>query len=112
MAIDMRIVLEEVDASGNKKSSQIFPVEVVDISMKGIGFIANCTLESHTFYKAHIVFPTKERINVVLETVRTMQQQDGKTFYGSVFVGINESDKFKIEVFRLFTENERMQMNH
>lgn len=107
----MRIVLEEVDSSGKRKSSQIFPVEVVDISMKGIGFITCCKLEPHTFYKAHIVFPTKEKINVVLETIRAVQQQDGSTLYGGVFVGINESDKFKIEVFRLFTENERMQID-
>lgn len=89
------------------KDERIVPIEVVDISKTGIGFRTTQDVEKNGFYMTHIVFPTKEKMDIIVKVVREIIRSNGKKYYGGVFVGISEADMFKIEVFRLFTEEER-----
>lgn len=101
--IDIQVLMEPLGAEGSKEP---FYVEVINVSKSGIGFIAPFELEENTFYKARIIFQSKESVDTIVETVRRMESDTKEIRYGGRFVGISESDQFKIEVFRMFTENE------
>lgn len=104
--MDIDVNMEELCPEASTDDKMI-PIEVLDISKKGIGFRTTNDVEINGFYMIHIVFPTKERMDVIVKVVREEIHSDGKKYYGGVFVGISEADMFKIEVFRLFTEEER-----
>lgn len=101
---NLKIMMEPLNKSGEQES---FEVEVMNVSKEGLGFVASNPLETHSFYKAHLVFQSKESVEAVIEIVRHIENDQHPYMYGSRFVGLTEGERFKIEVFRLFTENER-----
>lgn len=105
--IEMTITMYDITAGKLQKDGEKFPVEVCNISASGIGFATDCDIQVNCFYKAHLVFTTKESVDVVIKVVRSQKLENGKMFYGGTFVGISEAEKFKIDVFRLFEESNR-----
>lgn len=101
--IDIKILMEPL---ANDSGQEPFYAEVINVSKSGIGFISPFELEEHFFYKARIIFQSKESVDTIIETVRRVDENEEQIRYGGRFVGISESDQFKIEVFRMFAENE------
>lgn len=83
--------------------------DVINVSKVGLGFETGIDLTDHSFYRARLVLESKESMDTVIETVRHERLKDGRIQYGGRFVGLSESDQFKIEVFRLFAEQEKNQ---
>ena len=87
------------------------PVEadVLNLSKGGLGFETKVPLPDNMFFKANLVLESKDSMETVIETIRHGETIDGRIQYGGRFVGLSESDQFKIEVFRLFAENEHQE---
>lgn len=109
LEIDMTIALYDITKNQSIKDAEKFPVEVMNISKSGIGFTTKCSIEISSFYKARLNFPTKDTMDVIIRVVRSQTLEDGRVMFGGTFVGISETDKFKIEVFRLFNEKNTKQ---
>ena len=74
-------------------------IEITDVSKTGIGFICDSSLNIGTVYEAFLTIWMKETIHAFLEIVRIEKLEDNKYSYGSIFIGMSEMDKKRIEVF-------------
>ncbi len=64
------------------------PIEVINISQTGIGFISESVLPIGYYFNANINLGNNEdTLHAVVEIVRT-QPSEGKTLYGAEFVGM------------------------
>ncbi len=106
----VRIPLEmvlSIDIITDFQSHEKTEISVItrDISKGGISFAAEKILEKGSFYKAKIIMPNHEVLDVVIEIVRITEEDGGSKLYGSRFVGMGPEDEFRIEAFRLVCEN-------
>lgn len=95
------------------KEPQAVPIEVLDISKAGIGFICTENLEKGSVYEADVTIWTGDSIHAFIEIVR-VNQQEGGNIYGGIFVGMPESDWCRIvvyETYQDFDENGNRKMN-
>lgn len=104
LEIEMTVALYDITTNKSIENADKFSVDVINISTSGLGFTTDGPINVHSFYKACLVFPTKDSMDVIIEVVRSQVMEDGKIMYGGAFVGISEGDKFKIEVYRLLEE--------
>ena len=74
-------------------------IEITDVSKTGVGFICDSPLNIGTVYEAFLTIWMKETIQVFLEIVRIEKLEDNKYSYGTIFIGMSEMDKKRIEVF-------------
>ena len=74
-------------------------IEITDVSKTGVGFICDSPLNIGTVYEAFLTIWMKETIHVFLEIVRIEKLEDNKYSYGTIFIGMSEMDKKRIEVF-------------
>lgn len=66
------------------------PVEIVDISRNGIGFITKSVLPIGFYFNSRLEFENKKDcLNCVVQIVRRKQNDDGTTLYGCEFVGMS-----------------------
>ncbi len=79
------------------------PVEVLDISTAGVGFISQQELENGTIYKANIKIWTGDVIPAFINVVR-VSHQEGGNIYGGVFIGMPESDSCRIAVYETYQD--------
>ncbi len=100
MDLNTVVVINRLD--GGKKES--FQVEVTDLSKTGIGFRCKEDLEIGSMYEAEIVLWTKEKI-VCLININRKDPRDGVISYGGTFIGMNDNDAFKIDVYSIVEEN-------
>lgn len=105
--VDIKILMEPI--GGEVDGRKAFYADVVNVSKSGVGFTTPFQLEDNSFYKARLVFQTKESVDTIIETVRHEDMNQPMIRYGGKFIGISEKDQFKIEVFRMFAENEEKQ---
>jgi len=103
--IDIKILMEPID--GEVDGRKAFFADVINVSKSGIGFTTPFRLEENSFYKARLVFQSKESVDTIIETVRHGDMDEPMINYGGKFIGISEKDQFKIEVFRMFAETEQ-----
>lgn len=75
------------------------PIEVVNVSKTGIGFICGNELSSDTIYEAYLTIWMKENIHAFMEIVRIEKLNDKQYSYGAIFIGMSEMDSMRIEVF-------------
>ena len=73
--------------------------EITEVSKTGVGFICDSSLNIGTVYEAFLTIWMKETIHAFLEIVRIEKLEDNKYSYGSIFIGMSEMDKKRIEVF-------------
>lgn len=105
--ISMTVALYDIAANQTIKNAESYSVEVENISQSGIGFVTDCQINVGSFYKASLVFPTKDKMDVIIEVVRSQIRDNGEQMYGGTFVALNDTDKFKIEVYRIFAEQNK-----
>ena len=105
MDIDVKIKLNTVDNSAaNVISDRTIDVDVVNLSKDGLAFVSDESFELNTYYDTEVLLWTKEKIQTVLEVVRTEQQEDGHTLYGCRFIGIMPADQLKIQIYEMVSE--------
>lgn len=65
------------------------PIEVINISQTGIGFITESILPLGYYFNANIKLGNGEdTLHCVVEIIRSQQLEDNKTLYGCEFVGM------------------------
>jgi hypothetical protein len=88
----------------DKKDGEQVPIEVVDLSKKGIGFLSDRDLEKGTVYECNLIIWTKETIKTFVEIVRCDKSSGGSHRYGGSFVGMSEVDAQRISVYQTVEE--------
>lgn len=105
MDIDVRIKLSTVDNnSANVISDREIDVDVVNLSKDGLAFVSDEKFELNTYYDTEVLLWTKEKIQTVLEVVRTETHEDGRTLFGCRFIGIMPADQLKIQIYEMVSE--------
>lgn len=65
------------------------PIEVINVSKTGIGFITESVLPLGYYFNANInLGEGEDTLHTVVEIVRCQQQEDNKAMYGCEFVGM------------------------
>lgn len=65
------------------------PIEVVNISKSGMGFITESVLPLGYYFNANInLLNNEDTIRGVIKIIRQQSLEDGKTMYGCEFVGM------------------------
>jgi hypothetical protein len=65
------------------------PIEVVNISKSGMGFITDSILPLGYYFNANIdLLNNEETIRGVIKIIRSQSLEDGKIMYGCEFVGM------------------------
>jgi hypothetical protein len=87
----------------DKKDGEQVPIDVIDLSKSGIGFLSDRELELNTVYECNLTIWTKETIKTFVEVIRRDEAEKGIR-YGGVFVGMNEMDAQRISVYQTVEE--------
>lgn len=65
------------------------PIDVIDISKHGIGFVSKSVLPIGFYFDSRLKFEDREdSIKCVVRIVRRKKRDDGMTIYGCEFVGL------------------------
>lgn len=64
------------------------PIEVIDISKTGMGFISKSILPIGYYFNANINMGSEDTLHCVIEIIRSQPAEDGNTIYGCEFVGM------------------------
>ncbi len=105
LPLDVDLKLEELEI-GEVVTVKYLNVEVTDLSRSGIGFQCKHDLDVGKYFDIKLQIWTKEIIECVIEVIRKNEGDDGMKHYGCKFVGMNESDALKIDIYQMFNENE------
>src|SRR5574344_2091785 len=85
------------------KDKEAVPIEVLDLSKAGIGFICEKVLEKGAVYEADLKIWTGDTIHAFIEIVRVSEEVGGGIF-GGLFIGMPESDWCRIRVYETYQE--------
>lgn len=64
------------------------PIEVVNISKTGIGFISESILPLGYYFNANINLINQDTLRCVVKIIRSQPMEENKTLYGCEFVGM------------------------
>jgi predicted nucleic-acid-binding protein len=101
--LDVNVQLERLAEENGITTLRYLHVNVSDISKSGLGFTSNYSLDIGTYYDTRIEIWTKEVMDAVIEIVRREEHEDGYQ-YGAIFIGMNDTDARKIEIYQLFND--------
>ncbi len=101
MGLDINLYMTRVDEA----NAPGIPIEILDISRAGIGFISKSEITNGAIYKADIRIWTGDTITAFINVVRVSHDERG-TVYGGIFVGMPESDWVRICVYEEFQDHE------
>lgn len=107
MDINVKIKLNVIKTQNisNLRTDE-FDVDVINVSKDGLGFCTSEKLELSTFYDTTVVLWTKESFDTIIEIVRVENYGDVLNLYGCKFIGINSSDRLKIQIHEMLMERE------
>lgn len=105
LELTVSLQLEYLNEQSEKDSREVV-IEVSDISSNGIGFFSHEKLDTDGFYNTQMVIWTKEVIPCVIHVVRETAEE-GRYHYGGIFVGMNEIDQRKIDIYQMIEELEQ-----
>jgi len=91
-------------ALGKGQESRDVDIEIVNCSRHGIGFNCREILAVGDNYEANLTIWTKEVIHVFVQIVRVDTIGDGVYNYGSIFIGMPDSDRQRIGVYETVDE--------
>lgn len=97
--LDAQLKIKRTDGS----SIAEVEIDVVDVSLTGIGFMCKDELELGVIYEGTLTIWTKERLKVFLDIVRR-REKDGSINYGAHFVGMPDLYKRKIGIYQTVEE--------
>ncbi len=102
--LDLSVTLKlEYINDASEKAVREVEVEVFDLSRAGIGFHSKEKLDPDGFYDTNMVIWTKEIVPCVIHIVREVPDETGYR-YGGLFVGMNDIEQRKINIYELFDE--------
>lgn len=89
--IGMHLEVSSIFKQNNVHVSNInAPIDVVDISKHGIGFVSKSVLPIGFYFDSRLHFKDKNNsIKCVIRIVRRKRREDGLTLYGCEFVGMS-----------------------
>lgn len=89
--IGMHLEVSSIFKQNNVHVSNInAPIDVVDISKHGIGFVSKSVLPIGFYFDSRLHFKDKNNsIKCVIRIVRRKKREDGLTLYGCEFVGMS-----------------------
>ena len=88
----------------DKEMDELVTIEVCDVSKTGMGFFCAEELEMGSVYECFLTIWTKEVIHAFVEIVRS-EKADARYRYGATFVGMNDQDAYRIQVYQTVEEN-------
>lgn len=88
--VKMDLEVSDIFKQDNVRVSNInAPIEVIDISRDGIGFIAKSVLPVGYYFNSRLEFDNKNNaINCVIKIIRQQKTEDGIYHYGCIFIGM------------------------
>lgn len=88
--VTINLEVSEIFKQDNVRVSNLSaPIEVVDISKNGIGFVSESILPIGFYFNSQLTFEKQEKsLNCVVQIVRQVELGDGKYNYGCEFVGM------------------------
>ena len=88
--VKLDLEVSDIFKQDNVKVSNIHaPIEVVDISRNGIGFVTKSILPIGYYFNARLEFSgSSNALNCVVQIIRQRQSEDGLYHYGCEFVGM------------------------
>ncbi len=95
--LSIKLFMTRVD----DESGMGIPIEVLDMSKSGIGFICEQELTNGAIYKANIKIWTGAVIPAFINVVRVSHEVGGN-IYGGIFIGMPESDACRIGVYESY----------
>lgn len=104
LELDVVLQLERLDEA-DITTVKYAHVEVHDLSKTGIGFRSKQELEIGSMYNTRLQIWTKETIEAIVKVVHREKKEDGVYQYGGQFVGMNDPDALKIEIYQMFNDN-------
>lgn len=96
MELSSKLLIKRLDAEGATREVDI---DVVDVSKTGVGFLCSEALEIGAVYEAFLTIWTKEVIHSFIEIVRIEKREDNRFTYGSIFIGMTETEASRIETY-------------
>jgi hypothetical protein len=93
--LEGEILLQPLGKSGEAVSTKI---EITDCSKDGLGFSSDAQLTIGDNYEANLTLWTKETMTVFLQIVRASKVDD-LFHYGSIFIGMPDSERMRIQVY-------------
>ena len=102
--LDAHLTIKKLDGSNIEEHG----IDVVDISISGIGFKCADELELGSVYEGTLTIWTKEKIKVFLDIVRRDGKENG-FHYGADFVGLPDLYKRKIGIYQVVEEETHKQ---
>ena len=97
--LDAHLTIKKMDGSSIEEHG----IDVIDVSLSGIGFMCADELELGSIYEGTLTIWTKEKIKVFLDIVRRSEKEDGIN-YGAHFVGMPDLYKRKIGIYQVVEE--------
>lgn len=101
--LSVKLFMTRVD----DESKTGIPIEVLDLSKAGIGFICEQELDNGVIYRADIKIWTGAVIPAFINVVR-VSHEEGGNIYGGVFIGMPESDACRIGVYETYLESQTL----
>ncbi len=95
-----RLMIKRLDS---EEGGEEVDIQITDVSIGGVGFTCNKTLEIGAIYESFLEIWTKEVLHTFLEIVRIEKKGD-TYFYGSLFVGLPEMDAQRIGIYQTVTK--------
>jgi hypothetical protein len=95
-------VTAELSVISTNGETRIVHAEVTDLSPTGIGFTCDEALEIGEVYKTKLKIWTGETIPAILKVVRANVSVE-YNIYGGIFVGMENSDILRIQVYQMFS---------
>lgn len=93
--LDAQLKIKRTDGTSIKEVE----IDVIDVSITGIGFRCKEELEIGVIYEGTLTIWTKEKLKVFLDVVRKLEV-DGTNNYGAHFTGMPDLYKRKIGVYQ------------
>ena len=97
--LQAEIMMKRLDRETGEKVE----IKVCDVSKAGIGFTCAKELEMGAVYECFLTIWTKEVIRCFIEIVRYDKAED-EYRYGATFVGMNDMDAYRIQVYQTVEE--------
>ena len=102
--LDAHLTIKKLDGSSIEEHG----IDVIDMSLSGIGFMCADELELGSVYEGTLTIWTKEKIKVFLDIVRRDEKENGFN-YGADFVGLPDLYKRKIGIYQVVEEESQKQ---
>lgn len=90
LPVELKLVISSLFKQDNIKVENIHePIEVIDISRNGIGFLSKSDLPLDFYFNARLVLGDEDsKLYCVVKIIRKVTQKDGQYNYGCEFIGM------------------------